>query len=123
MTGEVDAATWLRLLAITRTPTAVEREATSTPVADTSGRTMAKLDRRCRTGRVMCVSKRTQSLLWVIDGRPQLQVDVRFGSPQLPTRNGSFTVARKSRCHVSTIYHTAMPDAMFFSRGQAALLP
>ena len=67
----------------------------------------------------MCISKRTNSLVWVIDGKPQLRMDVRFGSAELPTREGAFSVGWKSRNHVSTIYHTPMPYAMFFSGGQA----
>jgi lipoprotein-anchoring transpeptidase ErfK/SrfK len=44
---------------------------------------------------------------------------VRFGSDELPTREGAFSVGWKSRDHVSTIYDTPMPYAMFFSGGQA----
>jgi lipoprotein-anchoring transpeptidase ErfK/SrfK len=46
-------------------------------------------------------------------------MDVRFGSQYTPTREGLFHVTFKSRDHVSTIYHTAMPYAMFFSGGEA----
>ena len=35
------------------------------------------------------------------------------------TREGKFSVLWKSRNHVSSIYHTPMPYAMFFSGGQA----
>jgi lipoprotein-anchoring transpeptidase ErfK/SrfK len=49
----------------------------------------------------------------------QMSVDVRFGSAELPTREGSFAVFSKSRDHVSTLYDTSMPYAMFFSGGQA----
>jgi lipoprotein-anchoring transpeptidase ErfK/SrfK len=79
----------------------------------------AGLDRRCLTGRTMCISKTYRSLVWVVDGKPQLRMDVRFGSYETPTREGSFTVGWKSRHHVSTIYHSPMPYAMFFSGGQA----
>ena len=71
------------------------------------------------TGRALCISKSTNSLVWVIDGKPQMRMDVRFGSQELPTREGAFSVGWKSRNHVSTIYHTKMPYAMFFSGGQA----
>ena len=43
----------------------------------------------------------------------------RFGSDELPTREGAFSVYRKSRDHVSTLYDSSMPFAMFFSGGQA----
>ena len=46
-------------------------------------------------------------------------VDARFGCASTRTREGSFKVNRKSRNHYSTIYHTPMPYAMFFSGGQA----
>ena len=46
-------------------------------------------------------------------------MEVRFGSDELPTREGAFAVFRKSRDHVSSLYDTSMPYAMFFSGGQA----
>jgi peptidoglycan hydrolase-like protein with peptidoglycan-binding domain len=113
VTGDVDRRTLDRLVAMTHQPTASElRNVTPTTSSD-------RLDPRCMTGRAMCISKRTNSLVWVINGRPQLRVDVRFGSYQTPTREGSFTVGWKARSHFSTIYHTSMPYAMFFSGGQA----
>ena len=98
---------------MTRTPTNDEMH-NKVPKPSASG-----LDSRCLTGRALCISKRTNSLVWVVDGKPQLRMDVRFGSAELPTREGSFSVGWKSRNHVSTIYHTPMPYAMFFSGGQA----
>ena len=113
VTGEVDRRTLDRLAAMTRIPTRDEKHNIA-PKPSASG-----LDRRCLTGRALCISKRTNSLVWVVDGRPQLRFDVRFGSDELPTREGAFSVGWKSRDHVSTIYHTPMPYAMFFSGGQA----
>jgi peptidoglycan hydrolase-like protein with peptidoglycan-binding domain len=113
VTGEVDQRTWDRLTAMSRTPTEDEKH-NRVPKPSASG-----LDSRCLTGRVMCISKSSNSLVWVIDGKPQLRFDVRFGSAELPTREGAFSVGWKSRDHVSTIYHTKMPYAMFFSGGQA----
>jgi lipoprotein-anchoring transpeptidase ErfK/SrfK len=55
----------------------------------------------------------------VIDGTVRMSVDVRFGSAELPTREGQFAVFSKSRDHVSSLYDTSMPYAMFFSGGQA----
>ena len=71
------------------------------------------------TGHVMCMSKRTRKLVWVVDGTPTLRMDVRFGSLETPTREGAFLVIRKSRHQVSSIYHTPMPYSMFFAGGQA----
>lgn len=113
VTGEVDQRTWDRLTAMTRTPTSDQLH-NRTPKPSASG-----LDSRCLTGRALCVSKSTNTLVWVVDGHEQLRTDVRFGSAELPTREGAFQVGWKSRYHVSTIYHTSMPYAMFFSGGQA----
>jgi lipoprotein-anchoring transpeptidase ErfK/SrfK len=77
------------------------------------------VDKRCLTGRVMCISKETRSLTWVIDGVPQYQFDVRFGSDELPTREGTFYVFKKMEYVISNLYHTPMPYSMFFSGGQA----
>ena len=55
----------------------------------------------------------------MIDGIVKSRYDVRFGSDELPTREGAFAVFKKSRDHVSSLYNTSMPFAMFFSGGQA----
>ena len=115
-TGEVDQRTWDRLTAMTRTPT--EDEKHNRTSANTGGST-AGLDRRCTTGRVLCIDKSSRSLRWVIDGSVKMTMDVRFGSEQTPTREGSFSVYYKSRDHVSSLYDTPMPYAMFFDGGQA----
>ncbi len=117
VTGEVDQRTLDRLSAMTRKPTSDELNNVKPKPA--AGLSADGLDPRCLTGRAMCVSKTTNKLVWVVDGVPQARVDVRFGSQELPTREGAFRVFEKSRDHVSTLYHTAMPYAMFFSGGQA----
>jgi hypothetical protein len=74
----------------------------------------------CRTsGTVLCVDKTQKSLRFVRAGKVVLTTDARFGSDALPTREGTFHVQRKDATHVSTLYHTSMPFAMFFSGGQA----
>ncbi|MFJ9393139.1 peptidoglycan-binding protein [Nocardioides sp. NPDC101246] len=113
VTGFVDQTTLDRLHAMTREPT--EAELTNAPPPVPAG----KLDPRCLTGRVMCIDKSTSVLRWVVDGTVQTSVEVRFGSQELPTREGRFSVFAKSRDHVSSIYKTPMPFAMFFSGGQA----
>ncbi len=117
VTGEVDQRTLDRLGAMTRKPTSDELNNVKPKPA--AGLAATGLDPRCLTGRALCVSKTTNKLVWVVDGVPQARVDVRFGSQELPTREGAFRVFGKSRDHVSTLYHTAMPYAMFFSGGQA----
>ncbi len=82
-------------------------------------RTLKGIDSRCLTGRVLCISKDDRKLRWMIDGKIVTTLDARFGASSSPTRNGSFTVFRKSRDHVSSIYGSSMPFAMFFSGGQA----
>ncbi len=118
-TGEVDQRTLDRLLAMTTEPTGDElfnREPEPEPAPVAAG---APLDPRCLTGRVMCVDKSSNSLRWVVDGDVQMTVDVRFGSDELPTDEGEFAVSYKSIDHVSSLYDTPMPYAMFFSGGQA----
>ncbi|NEB27992.1 murein L,D-transpeptidase [Streptomyces sp. SID14446] len=111
-TGQLDAVTWQRLKKMTHDPADWE-------LYPYGGQPAAKPDPRCLTGRVLCVSKTSRTLRWMVDGRTVSEMDVRFGSQYTPTREGVFTVYFKSRHHVSTLYHTSMPYAMFFSGGQA----
>ena len=111
VTGEVDRRTQDRLTAMTTTPTHAEMY--------NLGNQPGALDTRCRTGRVLCIDKTSQTLRWVVDGTVQKTVDVRFGASYSPTREGVFTVYRMSRDHVSSLYDSEMPFAMFFSGGQA----
>ncbi|WP_234101943.1 L,D-transpeptidase family protein, partial [Streptomyces venezuelae] len=111
-TGSVDATTWERLLGASRKPTADELKPSTTNKLDTP-------DARCLTGRVLCISKESRTLAWMIDGKVVSSMDVRFGSENTPTREGTFTVERKVRQDWSRLYHTPMPLSMYFSRGQA----
>jgi peptidoglycan hydrolase-like protein with peptidoglycan-binding domain len=113
-TGAVDVVTWSRLRAATRTPSHAELYP---PAA--KPRTAIRLDERCLTGRVLCIDKTTRTLAWVVDGRVVMTLDVRFGSEFTPTREGEFSVYFKDADHVSALYGSRMPYAMFFSRGQA----
>ncbi|MFE5853871.1 L,D-transpeptidase family protein [Streptomyces sp. NPDC056500] len=111
--GATDTVTWHRLLGMTTEPTRGELDGKAV------NKPATKLDPRCLNGRVMCVSKTTRTLSWVVDGTVRSTMDVRFGSQYTPTREGSFSVFLKSKDHVSTLYDTPMPFAMFFSGGQA----
>lgn len=82
-------------------------------------RTSFRVDSRCMTGRAFCASKDQRKMAWMIDGRIIEIIDVRFGAPAYPTRNGAFEIYWKNADHVSSIYNVSMPYAMFFSGGQA----
>ncbi|KUJ66932.1 hypothetical protein ACZ90_31355 [Streptomyces albus subsp. albus] len=111
-TGNAGPLTWKALNRTTRKPTRLELYPVTT-------RPVAKPDKRCRSGRVLCISKKSRTLAWMVNGKVRAAMDVRFGAQYTPTREGSFKVFWKSRHHVSSIYHTPMPYAMFFSGGQA----
>jgi len=111
-TGKTDTVTWKRLKDMTREPGKWELYLMGGQPADAP-------DPRCLTGRVLCVSKTSRTLRWMVDGRTVMTVPVRFGSVGTPTREGVFSVYWKSRHHVSTLYDSPMPYAMFFSGGQA----
>ena len=113
VTGKIDERTLDRLHAMTVTPSHEELfNIEPKPGA---------LDPRCRTGRVLCIDKTSRTLRWVIDGKVQLTLDARFGSTvnDTPTREGLFHVYFMNADHVSKLYGSAMPYAMFFSGGQA----
>ncbi|WP_292675889.1 L,D-transpeptidase family protein, partial [Nocardioides sp.] len=110
-TGEVDRRTMKRLRQMSTTPTHAELH--------NLGNVPGALDARCRTGRAMCVDKTSRTIRWVVDGKVVKTMDVRFGGPSTPTREGLFHVGYKSRDHHSRLYDTDMPFAMFFSGGQA----
>lgn len=111
-TGRTDTVTWQRLLGMSHEPGKWE-------LYLMGGQPAAAPDPRCTRGRVLCVSKTSRTLRWMIDGRTVSTTSVRFGSQYTPTREGVFEVYWKSRHHVSTLYDSAMPYALFFSGGQA----
>jgi peptidoglycan hydrolase-like protein with peptidoglycan-binding domain len=111
VTGDVDQRTLDRLHGMTYQPTYEQMH----NVEPEPG----ALDPRCVTGRALCIDKSTNTLRWVIDGDVVATYEVRFGSDELPTREGQFSVLSKSPDHVSSLYGTSMPFAMFFSGGQA----
>jgi len=82
-------------------------------------RVAGNIDSRCLTGRVLCVSKQDRKVRWMVDGEIKKTFDARFGKSSTPTRNGAYKVYWKSRDHVSSLYGSPMPFAMFFSGGQA----
>ncbi|WP_267896178.1 L,D-transpeptidase family protein [Intrasporangium calvum] len=120
VTGVADQRTYDRLLSMTRPPTQDElNNVTPQPPATSPGTAKWDADPRCLTGRVICISKTTRSLTWVIDGTAQYSMDVRFGSEAEPTREGVFSITWKKVDVISNLYGSAMPYSMFFSGGQA----
>ncbi len=113
VTGEVDRRTLRRLDAMTTAPTDDELH------NRLGGNVPGALDPRCTTGRALCVDKSSRTLRWVVGGQVVRTLDVRFGSEYTPTREGVFSVSYKNRDHVSSLYGSSMPFAMFFSGGQA----
>ena len=115
VTGYVDQRTLNRLHAMTRLPT---RDELANKLPGSTS-TNAALDPRCKTGRALCVDKSSSTVRWVVGGKVLRTMAVRFGSSYTPTREGLFHVGWKSRDHVSKLYDSPMPFAMFFSGGQA----
>ncbi|MBK8469958.1 MAG: murein L,D-transpeptidase [Actinomycetales bacterium] len=118
VTGEVDQRTMDRIWSQTRKPTTDELNNVS-PVPVAGAPTASGLDPRCLVGRVICASKTTRKVVWVIDGVPVLSLDARFGRTSLPTSEGSFRIYLKSRNHWSKKYDASMPLALFFNGGEA----
>ncbi|HEX5969294.1 MAG TPA: L,D-transpeptidase family protein [Intrasporangium sp.] len=118
VTGVTDERTYNRILSMTRTPTRDELNNVK-PAAPKPSAANWDVDKRCLTGRVICISKSTRSLTWVIDGKAQYSMAVRFGSEAEPTREGVFGITWKKVDVISNLYYTPMPYSMFFSGGQA----
>ena len=111
--GYVDSSTWRSLREASRTPTHDELYPPK-PKPRTG-----PLDQRCTTGRTVCIDKSTRSLRWVVDGNVRLTMDVRFGCPSSPTRDGLFHIRAKVRHGYSHMYDSSMPFSMFFSGDEA----
>jgi lipoprotein-anchoring transpeptidase ErfK/SrfK len=110
-TGRVNRTTWNKL---------VKKTGTIKISSGSSSSGGGKIDKRCKfSGRALCIDKTRDKLYYVKNGRVIKTMDARFGCASSRTREGRFRVYWKSRHHVSTIYHTPMPYAMFFSGGQA----
>jgi peptidoglycan hydrolase-like protein with peptidoglycan-binding domain len=118
VTGVTDERTYNRILSMTRTPTQDELDNVKPAQPEPSAASW-DVDKRCLTGRVICISKSTRSLTWVIDGKAQYSMAVRFGSEAEPTREGVFGITWKKVDVISNLYFTPMPYSMFFSGGQA----
>jgi lipoprotein-anchoring transpeptidase ErfK/SrfK len=118
VTGEVYPDLWTLLQSETPVPTQEEMYPPP-PEVDPPAVDPGSLDARCLTGRVLCIDKTDRELRWVVNGRVVMEMDARFGGSATPTREGQFSVYWKDRDHVSSIFESQMPFAMFFSGGQA----
>jgi hypothetical protein len=109
-TGKVNRTTWNTLV----------KKTGSIKITSSASSGGKKLDGRCTfSGRALCIDKTRDKLYYVKNSKIIRTFDARFGCAATRTREGRFQVNWKSRNHYSTIYHTKMPYAMFFSGGQA----
>jgi hypothetical protein len=67
----------------------------------------------------ICIDKSAKILRFVVKGKVKMTADARFGRPGMETGEGIFTVHEKSFDHVSSLFHTWMPRAMFFNGNEA----
>jgi hypothetical protein len=67
----------------------------------------------------LCIDKTTRTLRYVVKGKVKLLTDARFGAPGMETGEGIFTIKEKSFNHVSSLYQSWMPRAMFFNGDEA----
>jgi peptidoglycan hydrolase-like protein with peptidoglycan-binding domain len=107
-TGRADLATVARLTAVSARGPLLDPRCTAVPVA-------------------VCVDKTQKVLRFVQDGVVTLTLDANFGPEKgeegfgrySRTREGAFTVYRKSANHVSSGYGTPMKWALFFDGAEA----
>lgn len=92
---------------------------TSMGVISTEASAHSRIPAACKQGRVICIDKSAKTVKWVVNGSVRLSMSGRFGSSRTPTRTGIFRVYWKNIDHVSSLFGSAMPFAIFYSRGQA----
>ncbi len=74
----------------------------------------------CSAAARACVDLTTQQAWLMNNGAVTYgPVQVRTGRPSAPTDPGTFHVSYKDLHHVSSVYHQAMPYAVFFNGGDA----
>jgi hypothetical protein len=91
----------------------------SMAVVSTEAGAASRLDSRCKHGRVVCIDKSTRTVKWDVNGQVRRSMAARFGSSRTPSRNGSFRIYWKNIDHVSSLFGSSMPFALFYSGGQA----
>ncbi len=80
---------------------------------------VGQLPASCLGQTTICIDKTTRLVRLVVKDKVVLTLDARFGFEGAATREGTFHINSKSRDHISSLYQTSMPFAMFFSGGQA----
>ncbi|MGQ0846850.1 MAG: L,D-transpeptidase [Sporichthyaceae bacterium] len=83
------------------------------------GQSAAAVPNSCEYGTVVCVSQSSRTVRLMKNGSTVIKLSARFGSKRTPTRYGTYRIYWKNIDHVSSLYGSAMPFAMFFSGGQA----
>ncbi|MGQ0843390.1 MAG: L,D-transpeptidase [Sporichthyaceae bacterium] len=83
------------------------------------GQSAAALPGSCEYGTVVCISQSSRTVRLVKNGHTVIKMSARFGAKRTPTRYGTYRIYWKNIDHVSSLYGSAMPFAMFYSGGQA----
>ncbi|MCC7414348.1 MAG: peptidoglycan-binding protein [Gammaproteobacteria bacterium] len=113
----MDERTWAQLIRRTRNPSyAALFEA---PPASTLAQ---ELDPRCKTGKVVCISKRQRKMSLVVDGKALFTREARFAMPGWDSPEGDFRIWYMNADTVSTIFgeRVPMPYAIFY-QGNVAI--
>jgi lipoprotein-anchoring transpeptidase ErfK/SrfK len=100
VSGRIDQRTWRTLRKLGEPVDALPRRCTEVPKA-------------------ICIDKSTRLLRYVVKGTVRMTADARFGGPGMETGEGVFRVNSKSYNHVSSLYGSWMPRAMFFNGDEA----
>ena len=99
-------------------PTGVVGTRTWGLLDDLAGK-VGRLPSACVGQTTICIDKTQRLVRLVVKATVRLTLDARFGFVGAATHEGTFRVNSKSRDHVSSLYRTAMPFALFFSGSQA----
>ena len=113
----MDERTWTRLIAETRNPRYAQLF--GAPPASTLTQ---RLDPRCQSGKVVCISKRQKRMSLVVDGQVKFTREARFSRPGYDSPVGDFRIWYMNSDTVSKIFgeRTPMPYAIFY-QGNVAI--
>lgn len=110
--GDVmDERTWTQLVDVTYNPSyeqLFDKPPQNTLTQD--------LDPRCKTGKVICISKEQQRFSWVVDGDIKLTRKAQFARPGYTSPEGEFKVWYANWNTVSTLFgrRIPMPYSLFY---------